>query len=714
MTIVLKNPTSILPPLPDPVAFDDMAEPTIPEESFGQTDLAATRRPLPLNPATMHRIPRIRMLRQGCYMLRYTPSGSVTWLHYDGTLRVERDRFNVTASGDLYLHRTFTWPPRPIAEPSPTRIPIFSRSRYRYYLRITQILEAFTHRNSFTLGYQLFRFNQSTNTWTDDGTFSARMSWTPAPASYPSGTDYLTGNVRNSSGGIVGTITMAWVSTYLRRAVIEVDRVQQSEFPEESGYEDGNGEDIDWRNVFEKVGWNMSVVQSDDNVAEISGDSWSDSELHQKMLQRRDAADLDSEWRYHLLCVRGLDSTSRGIMYDAYGGDSNNIPREGAGIASHWMIPDTSTWGKVRGMRFGAAEAPYYRTAVHELGHAMGLYHNSADNGFMNTTGVIAASGTTANPFPDNVMWRFNPDDEKRLRHMPDPWVRPGAISFGQSYNTTPISPDDMVTQVDGLELTVTSLLESVPIGAPVRVDIELTNMAGQTITVPESLSLKSGNVCGRVMDSGGVTRDFWPLIRCMDEDKELQLAPNQTIHHSLTLLRGPQGALFPSPGTYEVAVDVHWEIHGHPVKVSGKSNLMVTPAMDEAHAAAALKILSTPDALLTLAIGGDHLDDGIAAIAAGLNNEVLAPHYAIVEAKRLGRRFGKRRPRIMDACALLDDNAVLSSAEVRAALELVKAQSKETRAKAPLKKAIGTLKHRVEETHADVDEYIAKLVKEL
>ena len=49
-----------------------------------------------------------RSLRQGCYLLRYFPqSGDVPLhqLHYDGTLRVERNGSSTTASGDLYLHR---------------------------------------------------------------------------------------------------------------------------------------------------------------------------------------------------------------------------------------------------------------------------------------------------------------------------------------------------------------------------------------------------------------------------------------------------------------------------------------------------------------------------------------------------------------------------------------------------------------------------------
>ena len=69
----------------------------------------------------------------------------------------------------------------------------------------------------------------------------------------------------------------------------------------------------------------------------------------------------------------------------------------------------------------------------------------------------------------------------------------------------------------------------------------------------------------------------------------------------------------------------------------------MVTPPVDDAHAEAALKVLTTPDALLTLALGGDHLDEGIEAIQAALDNPVLRPHFAYIEAKRVGPAV--RRP---------------------------------------------------------------------
>jgi hypothetical protein len=560
---------------------------------------------------------------------------------------------------------------------------------------VTQILERFTFGNSFTLGFEMWRFTKSAGawstggTWANEGAFTALMAWQAAPAGFPSSGDYLAGDVKNSSGTVVGRLTMGWVSQYLRKATVEIDRVNQSEAAL------NNGAGVDWRTIGDGIGWDITVDESNTNIAEPSGESWSDAECHAEMLARRDASNLDAEWRYHVLCVRRLDSTERGIMYDAYAGDSNNVPREGCAISSHWTIPNTAEWGLVRGMRFGAATAPYFRTAVHETGHAMGLYHNTVDNGFMNTTNVIASnSQTPGSPaFPNNVQWSYSAEDAKRLRHMPDIYVRPGGTPFGTSYASTPISPTDLEVEIEGLDLRVVPVIESAPLGAPVRINIELVNTTNAPVSAPTTLSMKSGLVKGKVIDPAGAARTFSPLVRCVEDHPLAPLNPTESVRHSITLLRGAQGALFPMPGVHRIIVEVHWDSGGVEALVTGETDVMVTSAIDEAHARAALKVFSTPDALLTLVLGGDHLADGIETIQTALKNPVLGPHYAYIEAKRVAERFGKRKANLKAASELIDDLTVMSPAEIKRAVGLVKAEGADT---APGKSIAKKLKSKV------------------
>ena len=296
----------------------------------------------------------------------------------------------------------------------------------------------------------------------------------------------------------------------------------------------------------------------------------------------------------------------------------------------------------------------------------MGLYHNTVDNCFMNTTNLIAdnslAPGSAA--FPNNIQWSYNGEDAKRLRHMPDIYVRPGGTPFGTSYNTTPISPTDFSVEVGGLSLGVTALLDSVPLGAPVRVKIELENASTEPVSAPASLSMKSGFVRGKVVDPTGAVRTFSPLLLCVDDHAVATLNPGTSIENDITLLRGAQGPLFPVPGLYRINVEVHWDSDGIEAKVTGEAELIVTAAANEAHADAALKLLSTPDTLVTLVVGGDHLADGVTAIQTALENPVLRPHYAYIEGKRVARRFGKRRPDPAAARELIDDTTVMSDTE--------------------------------------------------
>ena len=425
--------------------------------------------------------------------------------------------------------------------------------------------------------------------------------------------------------------------------------------------------------------------------------------MHAALLANRDGASLDSEWRYHVLHVRQLDSTSRGIMYDAYGSDSNNVPREGCGISSHWEFPNDSVWGDVAGERFGSTPGPYFRTAVHELGHAFGLHHLTTSGRFMNTTNLIAGLPGT---FPGNVLWEFDSADLRRLRHWPDPRVRPGGIPFGQSYSGTPVSPTDEGVSFCGMfDARATSLLDQVPIGAPVRVDLSLVNISDGKMPTPPRLGFTNDVVSGRVIDPSGASRRFSTVIHCLDEEELIDLDPGDAVFGSLTLLRGPDGPLFGSIGHHTVVVDLSWDVNGVPIHVEARSTVIITPPVDDSHAAAATAVLAEPDLLLTLAIGGDHLTEGLVALDAAMSDKTLAPHFAVVEAKRIGERFGSRRADVAAAAELIDGDCVLSAKEAVSLADMMAPATKKTKEKAPVKAMADVLRSKADVTALSDDD---------
>jgi len=626
-------------------------------------------------------------LIEGCYLIDYIADFGRDSRRFNGTLRLERTGSGAIASGDIYSildeSADGSYSDFLTDRQAAAGIPVFPRDKYAAYLSVTKITDVGSPtEQSIRISVQIWPYDHSGKGWTKGATQTIELTQTRSPSGYPRGGAFLQGIVRDVSGVPIGRATIGWISSAYRRASVEIDRVPASD-PLVSN-QVGNT----WRSIFAQVGWDVAAAESDANVNEPRGASWSTAELHAAMVSHRsNGADLDREWRYHLLCVRKIDITPRGVMYDAGASDSNNVPREGAAIASHWMVPigpdpkaGGKSWGAIAGQRFGASGEPYFRAAVHELSHVMGLGHphgSDPGNHIMVGTNGIVRNATPTTPFPANIDWRHSAEDAKRLRHLPDHWVRPGGhrVRFqagAATYIGVPISPRDQAVEPENLRLSVTPVLTPVPIGAPVRIEIAVVNTGTTSVIVPEDFSLRAGTLSGRVVGPSGIPCSYRALIQCLDKPHRVSdLAPGAVLSQSETLLRGVDGALFGEDGWHQIVVDATWVADGVTFRATGKTDVLVTPPVDEAHDATAQRVLSTPDTLLVLALGGDHLTDGISAIGAALENPALRPHYAFIEAKRMARPFFDRAPDEEGGLALLDEATVLSAAEVRRASEL-------------------------------------------
>jgi hypothetical protein len=599
-------------------------------------------------------------LREGCYALRFQPVSSTS--SFRGTLRVDRSApnggpDNLIVSGDLYLippgdgpdgatplTADGALPQQSLAAAASTpaadsllpqlRIPIFQRTKYHSYLKITSVTT--TPAIPPGLSGVILAVEQFLYTHPAAGSFKGSFPTSASrTASIPligvPGAPPFTGprfeGTWIESGVVKGRVSLQWVSKFFRRVSVEVDTLVGAVAP--APVPDGAGGMEFFDTIYAKHGWDLSVIINETDVPVPTGvtatDCWSAADLHGLMTAHRNpATDLDKEWGIHLMVVPAKLGCSRGVMYDTI-----VVPREGCASFSDDGYPsaDSSNFGVAENKEQREIPRAYLRSATHEITHALNQIHQeqetAADNSIMTTTPSVAdvlGGPTSGQPgvFPDQINLAVNTTVRHHLNHMPDPVIRPGGWPFGSWFgNSVPQAANHNQFDPAELDLSVTVPLGQVALGQPVEVAWTLTNRTSGELVVPNDLSLGGLFTAITITDSTGVQRAFRPFVISCERVKLAVLDSGDSVSASHRVFWDSEGFAFPRPGGYRLTVAVTWSAGGVPVGIQKDADLFVEfPTSDADNQATGLVL--TDAVGKWVALGGDayHLTDAAERLA--------------------------------------------------------------------------------------------------
>jgi hypothetical protein len=314
---------------------------------------------------------------------------------------------------------------------------------------------------------------------------------------------------------------------------------------------------------FRDVGIDVKSVGTGNEVPPPPSGFWKDGQLHALMAslaqQRLGLAD----WNLHLLMLSQHEEPRLlGVMFDAYSGDANRAPREGAAVFQT-PIKQRPDW-----------QRKLIQTTVHELGHALNLAHRferavgRADStSFMNYDWKYLG-GDKANEFWDRFQFTFDDDEREFLCHGPRHHVVPGAAEF----RTIPYWRNmrggyaPYLPEVPGSELVLRLIPPAagalMEYGQPVLLELEVENASGQAMKIPDYLlDPKAGlleivveRVSPIVSPNGSAQRVFRPLFqRCYDlaaGDQDV-VPPGGKLNRNINITFGAGGFTFVEPGNY-------------------------------------------------------------------------------------------------------------------------------------------------------------------
>ncbi len=575
---------------------------TNPEEFQSHLKLAESEMPQTSIPSPS--IPSICSinLKEGCYQIAYRPNSD---FHvYNGTFRVDRSEGTTVISGDLYQFlNSIIRVPSPLSDlveniPESSHIslsdsqilnifviPVYPRRQYYSYLNVIgiQINSGTLFSCNLNLTVEEYLYTQPP-IGSFDGTFSPSprvFTIILFPATPPFGftNPYFEGKLY--VGGMEkGSFSMGWISSFFRKATLEIAVLQGAVAPQPVPSLIGTGLE-NFRTIYATCGWDVNAVVNPNLLSAPPGVNpntcWTNAALHNLMTTTVHSSDthLDKVWHLHVLVVPGSLGCGRGIMFDTI-----DVPREG--VASFcddgYPTSDSSNFGSAANQKQRNTPRAFLRSACHEAGHGFNQQHQEitsmgepgADNSIMTTTPSVAdvlAGPTSGDPgfFPNDIALRFNRHVRHHMIHFPDIVLRPGGMSFGVGHSTT-VPQSDINRQFfspEYLKLKLSTNTNRVKLGQPLQIDWQIVNTSKVNIPIPSNIGIEAQHTYITVYDPNGHSKVMKSFIIQTDSVHIKELKPGDTVESSTTLFWSSNGFAFEMPGRHIIDIITIWNYEG-------------------------------------------------------------------------------------------------------------------------------------------------------